>query len=142
MDKKTFIIVEGKDLKEGGLSDYIKMRADRERRRRQELEEKYGDEFPLNVFNPTFIFATAVVLGNLKEESPESLEVLLAKLKDPQAEISEEFFEKITKHGTLLVKQEDGSYKADVLVKALFRETEKLDNGFIGYIEKVRKSLK
>ena len=124
-------VPEGFDLK-----GYIHVRAQKERDRRHELEEKYGDEIPLGTYNPIFVFALIECLLNMKEQHPDAFDALVEKFRNPDFEIQEKFHKEIESHGTFLNKKEDGSYKIDQLSRALFRESEKhAEGGFAGFIE-------
>lgn len=116
------------------LAGYVGMRAEQERTRRQELEREYGEEIPLRCFGSVFVSATIEVLLNMKESHPDAFGALVAKLRNPQAQISDELSRQIAIHGTFLIEQDDGTYGVDVLVQSLFREAQKLSGGFESFI--------
>lgn len=117
------------------LVGYVSMRAGQERKRRQELEAEYGEEIPLSTFNPLFVFATIESLLSMREHHPGAFIALMAKLQNPQAEISDELSRQIAIHGTFLCESDEGRCKVEVLTRALFREAEKINGGFAGFIE-------
>ena len=122
------------DAKNCDPKEYISMRADQERKLRLELEEKYGEDIPLSNFNQIFILAGIESFANMKDVHPKAFEALVAKLRNPQFEINDELSKEIAGHGTFLIER-DSVQKVGALARVIFREAEKLEGGFVGYIE-------
>jgi hypothetical protein len=116
------------------LDGYINMRARWERENFQKLKEKYGDEIPFEWFNRDLAFMTIEVIVNMKQERPEAFDVLVAKLQNPQVEISEECLMQIRAYGLFL----NGDEMNVLLLRSIFREIEKLTGSFVQFIEEAR----
>lgn len=122
-DFKKFVIARTRRKKE----ELIKTR---------EIIEQCGDDLPLEVFNPIYVWATIEALLDIFEQHPEAYGALTDKLRNPDVPISAEHIEQIVAHSGALRQQRDGVYVVDHITRALFREAEQFKEGFDGFIKK------